>query len=80
MIDPHTKERIEIEFDLAGRATLTVPMEVMAAVRAVLSKGTFTYSGGNSLFSGSRPGLYTIITLPPGADVEDIQRALDAVE
>lgn len=80
MIDPHTNERVEIEFELGGRATITVPIERMAAVRTLLSKCKFIYSGGNSLFSGSRPGLYTTITLPSGADVEAVQRALDAVE
>jgi hypothetical protein len=76
--NPHTKERIEIDLDVGGRATITVPAELMANVREVLSKSRFIYSGGNSLFHGDRPGLYTTITLPPGADVESVQKALDA--
>lgn len=80
MIDPHTKQRIEIDIDVGGRANITVPVELMAAVRAVLSKNKFFYSGGNSLFSGSGPGLYTSITLPSGADLDEIQKALDAAE
>ena len=79
MIDPNTKERVTIDFDFGGRATITVPVELMTAVRTALSKGRFAYSGGNSLFHGSRPGLYTTITLPTGADVDAIQKALDAV-
>lgn len=80
MNDPHTNNRIEVEIEVGGRATIVVPMERMAAVREVLSKGRFTYSGGNSIFSGERPGLYTTITLPPGIDLEEVQRALDAAE
>ena len=50
MTNPHTKERIEVDLDVGGRATITVPAELMATLREVLSKSRFIYSGGNSLF------------------------------
>jgi hypothetical protein len=80
VIDPHTQQRIEIDIDAGGRALITAPVELMAAIRTVLSKGKFMYSGGNSLFHGAGPGLYTAITLPPGVDLEEVQKALDAAD
>jgi hypothetical protein len=80
VINPVTKERVEVEIDVGGRATISVPLETMAVVRSLLSKSRISYSGGNSIFSGSQPGLWSTITLPPGADVEQVQQILDSID